>query len=233
MPQALQKAKGTVLTVALLPLGVRQKPIDQTLIVHNSSAGTALAKGATSIPLATALLGLIPQGQWLLFIDSNGIERVCQLSADADAGASTLAVVALPETIADASTGIFPAKLQARTAASIARTAALKSTITFDSDSERDGTTTSRERNLSAAGNYLYYDAGLMTCEYAYQNDLEVWIRRTLPPPNSAYTTGKVSEGPAAITSMPDEAPADGFITENTEFAFLGFVTESSPVPKT
>ena len=232
MPQSVQKSKGTYVTMALLPQGVRQKPVDQTLTIKATNATAGISKGATTIPVTAAIAGLIPKGQWLLFRDSDGVERVCQLSADAKPNDETLKVYELPEAIDDGSDAIFPVKLQARTAASVSRTASLKAVITFDSGAERDGTTTSRERNLSASGNYLYYDAGVMTCEYAYQNDQEIWVRRVLPPPSDAYISGKITEGPTAITSIPDEVPADGFITENMEFAFLGFVSETNPKPK-
>ncbi|MHC5755552.1 MAG: phage tail protein [Nostoc sp.] len=232
MTQAIQKSKGTKLYLALLPTGVRAKPVDQTLVAAGVSSA-AIAKAATSIPIEDALTGLIPKGQWLLFKDESGVERLAQLSADAVVGATTLAVFALPEAIADGSTAEFPVRIQARSGASVARSANLQSSITFDSGSERDGTTTSRERGLSAAGNYLYYDAGLRTAEYAYENDQEVWVKRILPPPSDAYSLGKLTEGPAAITSIPDEVPADGFVSQNLEVAFLGYCNEVQPKPKT
>jgi hypothetical protein len=231
MTQAIQKSKGTKLYLALLPTGVRAKPVDQTLVVAGV-ASAAIAKAATSIPLEETVTGLIPKGQWLLFKDASGVERLAQLSADAVIGATALAVFPLPEAIADASTSEFPVKIQARSGASVSRSANLQSSITFDSGSERDGTTTSRERGLSAAGNYLYYDAGLRTAEYAYENDQEVWVRRILPPPSDAYQAGKLTEGPAAITSIPDETPADGFVSQNLEVSFLGYCNEIQPKPK-
>ncbi|MEH2070010.1 MAG: hypothetical protein V7K47_17925 [Nostoc sp.] len=231
MTQAIQKSKGTKLYLALLPVGVRAKPTDQTLTTSGAS-NAAIPKAATSIPLETALLGLIPKGQWLLFKDADGVERLAQLSADAVVGATALTVFPLPEAIADAAVAEFPVRIQARSGASVARSANLQSSITFDSGSEHDGTTTSRERGLSAAGNYLYYDAGLRTAEYAYENDQEVWVRRVLPPPSDAYSAGKVTEGPAAITSIPDEVPADGFVSQSLEVAYLGYCSEVQPKPK-
>jgi hypothetical protein len=234
MSQAIQKSQNTKLLLALLPLGVRVQPVTQTLTIDTTGGtNTPVAKGAVAIPLTVALTGLISQGQWLLFTDSTGIERVAQLSADAPVGATSLAVNALPEAIADGATAPFPVAIQARTGASVSRSANLQTTVTFDSGAERDGTTIVRERNLSAAGNYLYYDAGLRTAEYAFENDQEVWVTRILPPPSNAYTTGKITQGPAAVTSIPDETPASGFITQNLEIAFLGYCNESAPTPTT
>ncbi|MEH2467852.1 hypothetical protein [Nostoc sp.] len=232
MSQAIQKSKGTKLYLALLPTGVRAKPVDQTLTTSGAS-NAAIAKGVTSIPLEQPVTGLIPKGQWLLFKDTDGVERLAQLSADATVGATALAVYTLPEAIADAAVAEFPVRIQARSGASVGRSANLQSSITFDSGSERDGTTTSRERSLSAGGNYLYYDAGLRTAEYAYENDQEVWVRRVLPPPSDAYSAGKLTEGPSAITSIPDEVPADGFVSQNLEVAFLGYCNEIQPKAKT
>ncbi|MFN6535517.1 MAG: phage tail tube protein [Nostoc sp. EkiNYC01] len=232
MTQAIQKSKGTKLYLALLPVGVRAKPTEQILTTSGAS-NAAIAKSATSIPLEAAVDGLIPKGQWLLFKDGDGVERLAQLSADAVDGATALAVYALPEAIADGATAEFPVRIQARSGASVSRSANLQSSITFDSGSERDGTTTSRERGLSAAGNYLYYDAGLRTAEYAYENDQEVWVKRVLPAPSSAYSIGKVTEGPAAVTSIPDEVPADGFVSQSLEVAFLGYCSETQPKPTT
>jgi hypothetical protein len=232
MTQAIQKSKGTKLYLSLLPVGVRVKPTEQTLTTSGAS-NAAIAKAATSIPLETAVDGLIPKGQWLLFKDTDGVERLAQLSADAVDGATSLAVYPLPEAIADGATAEFPVRIQARSGASVSRSANLQSSITFDSGSERDGTTTSRERGLSAAGNYLYYDAGLRTAEYAYENDQEVWVKRVLPVPSSAYSVGKVTEGPAAVTSIPDEVPADVFVSQSLEVAFLGYCNEIQPKPTT
>ncbi|HLO87634.1 MAG TPA: hypothetical protein VK203_21875 [Nostocaceae cyanobacterium] len=232
MPQNAQKAKGTKLYIALLPPGINDKPVKQTLTVLAATQGQAIAKGATSIPLENPITGKIPKGQWLLYKDSNGIERLAQLSKDALPTEETLTVFPLLEAIADGATAEFPVRAQARTSASVSRSASLQSTTTFDSGSERDGTTTTRERNLSAPGNYLFYDAGLRTAEYAYENDQLIWVRRELPPPNDAYITGKVTEGPCGITSLPDEVAADGFILQNFEVAFLGQCFEYQPEPK-
>jgi hypothetical protein len=233
MPQSVQKAKGTKLFLALLPLGIRIKPTKQSLKIVTANDAPTIAKNATSIPLEVPVDGLIPKGQYFLFKDADGIERLAQLSADAVDGATSLTVYALPEAIADGATAEYPVRIQARTSASVARSASLQSTITFDSGAERDGTTTSRERGLSAGGNYLHFDAGLRTAEFAFENDLEVWIMRELPPPTGAYSVGKTTEGPAAITSLPDEAPADNFITQGFEAAFLGTCIESPPKPIT
>ncbi|MBD0266157.1 MAG: hypothetical protein ICV85_12785, partial [Tolypothrix sp. T3-bin4] len=74
MGQSVQKAKGTKLFLALLPVGVRQKPKTQILEIKTASDGAEISKGATTIPLKVALNGLIPQGQFFLFKDTNGIE---------------------------------------------------------------------------------------------------------------------------------------------------------------
>ncbi|HLO85683.1 MAG TPA: hypothetical protein VK203_11855 [Nostocaceae cyanobacterium] len=233
MPQNAQKAKGTKLYIALLPPGINDKPVDQKLTILSATQGLEIARDATVIPLEEPITGKIPKGQWLLFKHpENGIERLVQLSEDALPNDEELAVFRISEVIPDGAVAEFPVKVQSRTSASVSRSAALQSTTTFDSGSERDGTTTTRERNLSAPGNYLYYDAGLRTAEYAYENDLLIWVRRELPPPNDAYITGKVTQGPCGITSLPDEVAADGFILQNFEVAFLGQCFESQPKPK-
>lgn len=214
--------------VALLPAGVRTRPTDQRILAGIAGA----AKAATAITLSGALTGAIQQNQFLLFTDPvTGAERIAQVSATTNSGATSLPVVALPQAIAQWSACEFPAYLWDRTAADVDRSYNLASLTTLDSGGDRDGVVTGKEKNLSAPGVYNYYNAGFQTARWAAENLREVWVKRFIGAPNAAFTQGELTEGAAVVTSLGDGVPTDGFVTADISFSFVGSVVEASAVP--
>jgi hypothetical protein len=222
----------TIVKIAMLPLGTRVEPVTATPTVGGA---TAVAKGATSITLQSALpAGLtIPANSYLNYKDATGKEVLIQLSQDGLGGSSALQIYSAPETIAVGASAEFPMRLRGRTNADIDRTGNRVTSITFDEFGYEDGLTTSISQGITANGNWSPLDAGYATTEYAFNEKRECWLILELPKPSDAYTKGRVYKGPGSITSAPLGVPADGIITGNLTMSFNGrpFIVNPIPTP--
>jgi hypothetical protein len=216
--------KGTIVEIALLPVGDETTPARVTLTTTNAVSAKDTTPPAT-ITLSAAIGAgiLIPAGTYLNFVaPTTGKEVLVQLTADAKTGDSALTVNTIPEAIAASSVATFPLRLRARTEANLDRKGNLTSAIDFDSDGYARGLTTSIEQTLSLPGNWLPLDAGFATAEYAFTELRPVYVWLTLPKISAAYSKGRVYHGPASITSLPLEVKADGVIGGNIELQFNG-----------
>lgn len=213
--------KGTVVKIALLPIGSRVEPI----AVPNIEVAADADAGTDSISLKTALPEnvLIPAGTSLKFRNpTTGDPFLSQLRQDAKAGDASLAVFALGEKIVTDSTSTYPLKLAARTAANLGRSGNRQESVNFDSDGYSDGLTTSITQTLSLPGNWLPSDDGFATAEYAFLELREVYVWLTMPKIKQAATKGRTYHGPASINSIPIDDSADGIVTGNIEVTFNG-----------
>ncbi|MBW4648911.1 MAG: hypothetical protein KME06_09435 [Kastovskya adunca ATA6-11-RM4] len=220
------RGKDVKITIALLGKkpGDRIKPTPETLAI--GAAGPA--KGATTITLAGAPTNVIQSGQRLLFVDEDGNEFIAVVSAKPTSTA--LSVRALDEAIPPGATAQFPVKMWDRTDSGVDRSYNMASVNHYDDGGTRDGVSTGSEKNISLPGIYYEKNAGLITCLHAADQGIPIWIRRELPPPSDAFSTGRVIEGAGLITGAPDSAPTDNFVTMDLNASFVGDVLEVSPL---
>ncbi len=204
------------------------KPQPQTLTI-----GAAVAKAATSITLDAALTVPVDAGNWLLFVDSNGLEYLAKVTADADSGASTLTVKALDEAIPDTATAKFPSELYDRSAVNIARTYNNQEVFTLNTGGDRQAVATTSTKNATAPGFWYWHNPGYRTCKEAAESKKPVWLFVEYEPPSAAFAKGIIVSGKAIITSRPTDSPANGFLSGDLNFEFTGPVSEADPVPVT
>lgn len=219
--------RGSEVTVALLPKGSRAEIVPQTITL-----GAAAAANATSLTVAALtrpLLASAADPVFLSFVDAlDQTDRFIKITSPANSGATSLTITALKKAMADASTAHYPAKLQARTSASINSNANNIDSITFDSSGYGDGVVSQVSFTVSCPGNYLPLDAGFRTCLFAFQEFREVWLTVKTPVPEG-YTSGYVYKGAASVTNCPLEIPADGLISCNLEFSWRGKIEIVEP----
>ena len=226
--QAGEDIKGHI---ALLPTGITTAPTPALLEV----AAAAVAKGATSIPLAAALPTgcYIAKGQYLNFIDTDGNEFLVQVDADADARSATVnaltikaAAVALPA----GAEGEFPCYLMERTAHDITEAIAEDTVRTKDTGGAEVSTQGAITRTFSIPGVYFWANAAVRTAFYAARNKQQTWYRQTKPAPTPDYKVGDIVEGVATFTSLGDTNPLEGQSTDDLQGRFQTF-TAYDPEP--
>lgn len=214
--------KGTKVSIAMLPEGSRVEPTATTITLAAAASKDIVGGASITVPALGAGV-LIPNGSYLAFVaPTTGKSVLVQLTADADAGDTTLAVREIPEDIASGSVATYPLKLAGRTAANIGRSGNRVSAVDFDSDGYSDGLTASIEQTLELPGNWVPTDAGFATAEYAFTELRECYVILELPKISSAYSKGRIYKGAASITDLPLDVAADGVITGNISITFNG-----------
>lgn len=218
--------------LARLPLGIRRPPKDLILVVGAAGA----AKGATTIPLTAAITAdpddVLPQaGQYLMFVDADGIERICKLSATVQPGDDDLTVTPLPEPIAAEMESEYPTYLWDRTAADVDRSYSLSSVTTFNTGDSRDGVITGNEKGLTVPGLYYFQNAAYKTALAAADEGRECWVFREMRRPSDAYKQGDVIQAAAVVTAAPSASPVDGQVSADLTFAYVGAVQETDAIP--
>ena len=227
--------KGTIVEIALLPIGDATEPVRAVLATTNAITAKDIASPA-EITLSAALgAGVkIPAGSFLGFVaPTSGKSVLVQLIADALAGDTTLAVATIPEAIAASSVAKYPLRLSGRTAANIGRKANRTAVVDFESDGYSTGLTTRLEQTLDCPGNWLPTDAGFATAEYAITELRPIFLWVTLPKISDAYSKGRIYSGVASIIDLPLDVPADGVISGKASLNFEGkpAYTPDAPVP--
>lgn len=221
--------RGTKVTIALLPLGVREEVVPQVITVGATEAAAA-ATTITVAPLTEPIFASPTSPVFLAFEDAvTGGERFVKVVANAADGATTLTVEALKRAIAPDSTSVYPVKLQARTSADLSTTSNDVTSTTFDSGGYVDGIVASIGYGLSCPGNFLQLDAGFRTAFFAFNEFREVWIALEMPNPGAGYTKGYVFKGAASVTDCPISDPADGVVSANVSLAMRGKLTIVEP----
>lgn len=205
--------------VALLPKGSRTAPSDVTVTIDTGGGGTA-----TDTELGvTALSGAIAKGTPLTF--SGG--EVVYLNADAAAGATTLTVLPLTGTVADAETATFTAKtrLLGGTQADLSLGNTTTDVLIFeDPGGYNDGAVTGSSWSISWTANELLDDTTFDTIEYNARNansGQEIYIWHESPPP-TGFTTGRTYHGPAIIEGFDMTRPSDGLLSYSCTFQGRG-----------
>jgi hypothetical protein len=214
--------KGTKVNIAMLPEGSRVEPKATTITLAAAVVKDVDGTATVTVP-ALASGVLIPAGTYLAFVaPTTGKSVLVQLTADAKAGDTTLAVASVPEDIATGSVASYPLRLAGRSAANIGRSGNRVSAVDFDSDGYADGLTASVEQKLELPGNWTPQDAGFATSEYAFTELRECYVWVELPKISSAYSKGRVYKGACSINDLPLEIKADGVITGNISITFNG-----------
>lgn len=196
-----------------------------------TNSGTAIAKGATSIPLREALTGRVEPGQHVCFANNLGEERIAKMSQVCLAGATALTVAPLTQEIMPGARGEFPSYIFDRTDANISNTYNNSSYQTYDTNGETDGAPTTTERTISIPGILNMKNAGALTLQYAAENKKFVWLTVIDPPADGSgdFEPTVVIEGRALITSIPRPAPVSENMMGDFEAAFKGAAIVRTP----
>ncbi|MGD1908159.1 MAG: hypothetical protein ACFB0C_19520 [Leptolyngbyaceae cyanobacterium] len=221
------RGKGTNVNVYLLGVGDHQTPTYEELAVGAAGA----AKLATSIPLDSALGYKIEAGQYLTFIDANGLEYLAQLSATAAAGANSLTVEPLAVAVPGGATTESPAYLWDRTDASVSSSFNEQTVNAFNDGDNEDGVTTGFSRTMTLPGRYHFANAAYQTLLWAAERGRECWVSREFPAPNSNYQSGLIYEGPCGVTATESASGADGFVSADATVKWRGAMTITEPQP--
>lgn len=225
MPTNFQTGAGNKvkLYIALLPLGSRTAPVDQTVTcsTNASSSATTIAVSALSHPIAA--------GTPLTF-GVGASATTCYLSADADTGDISLTVEALTSAVAATETASYVAKSRllggTQTGANIGadRTESL---VFEDSLGYTDGVITKQNWDIPWTANLLADDNAYRQVYYAATNAIsgrELYLWQEDPPPQG-YTTGDGLKGAVVVTDFSKDFPSDGIITFNCTFSGQGSPT--------
>jgi hypothetical protein len=194
-------------------------------------SGGGATKGDDTLNLLEPLKGRMEAGQYLCFADDNDIEVVALLRETALVGATTLSIYALTQAIVGGGRAEFPPYLWDRTSADIDRSFANSTFSTFNTGGDRDGTATTKEKNLSVPGVYNPKNAAYLTAKRAAEDGVYIHARVVDPPLDESGDFEKfvVVEGRALVTAVSSPAPQDGFIGGDLSIAFMGAVTEGDP----
>jgi len=202
-----------------------------TLTVGSVTSTAAPAKGATTIALVAPALSDIQTGNVLMFIDTTGGEYLARVSAVAVAGATSLTVSALDEAIPDGATAEFPIYIWNRTDTGISRKYNIAKAVDYNTGSASDGIADTADKSMAAPGNYYNKNAGYLTVRFAAELGYEVILERRFPPPSAKYSTGDTIWTAALCSDRSDQAPANGFVSADLSFEFLGEEHIIDPIP--
>lgn len=191
---------------------------------------TAISKGATSITVLGELRGDIQKDQYLQALDSNGIEYLIRLAAIATAGSTSLSVVALDEAIPAGSQIGFPVEFFDRTDADTNEKVDKADFLTFNTAGRTDGVATKITSEGKLGGLFYERCPSYNTAAFASSNGREVWLRILDPVYRDGWSR-RIIEGPAIILSRDKARKADGFITNDMSYQFVGAPTESAAAP--
>lgn len=218
-------AKGSLTTVRVTR--ARQKP---TGTIQSLTLGGAVAAAATSITVG-ALAEAIPAGDWLQFTDSNGLEYIVKVAANAAAAATTITIDAALQAIPTGAIATWPSEVLDRSDADLSRTNNTQDTITFNTGSNRQIVAVTTDKGLSLPGPYIFANAGYKILFDVAESKGFCWVLVEYEPPSSAFTRGERVLGYAVVTDYSKQSPADGFQQGDISVEFTGTVDELLPVP--
>ncbi len=204
----------TTIRVAIGRVMPPSTPISVTL-------GAAAAAAATSLTV-TALGSPIDVGNWLQFVDSNGLEYLARVAANAASAATTITVDALVEAIPNGSVAKFPSELFDRKNVDTDRKYNTKDIYTLNTGGQRTIVAVSGEKSIKAAGFYHHYNAGYRICEQEGEAKRQVWVYVEYPPPGVNFSKGQVEIFRSVITNLPKASDAEDFVQGDVEFEVTG-----------
>lgn len=213
------------LYVALLPLGDRTEPKDAVL-----ETASAVAAGATTIPLDNALAVSIAAGTPLTFVGTSGAKTTVYLTKDAKVGANQIFVEIVLLPIAIGAVANYTAKLRllGGTQMSVQTNAQRAETMVFeDSLGYGDGVITKQSWQIPWTANLLADDEAYQRVYFANITAVsgrEVFVWQQDPPP-AGYATGDGLKGTCVVSNFTKQMNADGIVTFNCEFMGQGAPT--------
>jgi len=205
--------KSQALYVYLLPAGSRDAPSSVTFTVSN--AGSDVAAGSTSIPLASATGVIVPEGTILTF----GSVEV-YVAQTAQATDTSLTVDPTSAAITDGSTATWDqmVRVHGGTNSPFQGSSNEQTTNTYESGGWTDGKVVSNTWTINWSGNFRPDDYGYKYVRDAWMNQQELYVRQVRTREDGS--TAEKREGVCAVTSFQDDAPADGVVT--TSFTLVG-----------
>lgn len=202
-------------------------PNPGTLTASSVTATTPPVKGATTIPLLSALTSDLEIGQALLFETKSNAEYVAILSARAVAGATNLTVQPLWEAIPAGALAKTPNYLWNVTSKGMSDSYNLSESPDHNSGNARDGVIDGGSTDWSVPGNYNPKNAGALTLEYAARAGIEVVVEWRFPGINANIPNGEVYWQAAVVTSH--NLSGEGTVTREFSLAGLGVSTKIDP----
>ena len=208
-------------------------PITDTAGVYslhsqNITTGAETAVAATSISVA-ALTYPVYKNNFVLFVDPDGIEHIAEIAADADTGATALAVKALDHAIPGESVALWPPELLDRTGLTISNDMSTTDYITFNTGGFQVSGPGTKSATWSCPGPYRYKNPGMRCIDTAFRNGDSIWLILEFPG-EEGYSKGMVYVWKGICTSAGIDGPADGIIEAERSGNFNGEPYEIMPV---
>lgn len=199
-----------------------------TLDSQELITGSESTAGAVSISV-TALTYPVFKDNFILFVDPDGLEYMAEITADADAGATSLEVKALDHTIPAASVALWPPEILDRTGLTVGNDMSTTDYITFNTGGFQISGPGTKSATWSCPGPYTYKNPGLRTVDRAFKNSNPFWLILEYPGENG-YSKGMVYVWKGICTSAGIDGPADGIIEAERSGNFNGEPYEVMPV---
>lgn len=169
------------------------------------------AKAAITMTVTGAPTTAIERGNVLLFVDSDELAYLAEVTANSTGGALT--VRALAEAIPSGAKAMWPPELLDRTDAEISRTVDTTDTQTFNTGGNKLITTTVSSKSLSLPGPYMLKNGGYWTAFFAAEEKAALWFAIQHEAPDQEL--GTIKEAPfiakGYVTDNTTSAAADGF----------------------
>lgn len=199
-----------------------------TLDSQDITTGAEAAAAATSITV-TALTYPVYKDNFIVFVDPDGIEYLAEITADADAGATSLTVKALDHTIPNASVALWPPEILDRTGLTVGNDMSTTDYITFNTGGFQISGPGTKSANWSCPGPYTYKNPGMRTIDTAFKKSDSFWLILEYPG-EDGYSKGMTYVWKAICTSAGIDGPADGIIEAERSGNFNGAPFEIMPV---
>lgn len=194
-----------------------------------AGAATTVAKGATSITLGFPLIGRISAGQYLRFASGN-TEITVKVATTAEAGATSLAVVAIDEAIPASAIAAFPPEFTHRTAASISPTFEFTGFSTLNTGGFEDGVQTTSSAEADLSGIYFELDPVYRTIVENAPNGREFALILDYKEPKEGWS-GRRRFAVVGITGRDEPVTVEGFIEANFTAKVLTPPSETPAAP--
>lgn len=187
--------------------------------------------GATSIDVA-ALTVPVWKNNWLLFIDSFGIDRLVHVTENADVGATSLVTSPLHHDIPSGSEADWPPEIWDQETADIDRQRNTSEVVTFNTGGAGVTVAQSMTSTWSCTGFYLVKNPGLQIVDWTFDEGggSPFWMILEYPG-EEGYSKGETLVWNAICTSAPRQNPANEFLRADRSGSFNGSPYKIAPVP--
>jgi hypothetical protein len=224
----IQIGRGTKIRIA--PMGgtcVEPFEISITTAAATVRSVTPTTVAVPALPANT----FIPAGAWIKAVNLNGTESLLQLTADAVAGATTLAVTNVPVGIASGAVINYPPILGSRTAANFTDQGNEVEIYTFDSGGYSEGKVATRKASMELPGRYDQLNPGFLNARDAATNVGSyafLWVEYLAPSSN--YSKGQIRKGIGSFSTYSEKVDVQQITMSDLTFTFNGAPTVIAPV---